>query len=164
MLTLISSGTIQTINNSISDVTFKIGNLSFSSVKGKFKGMKGNISFDPKDLVNSSFDVCIDASSINTANEKRDKHLRSEDFLDTEKYPTICFASSEVKRTTSGYETTGNLTLHGVTKGAIIPFQFKNNLFTGQLKINRFDYNIAPETGTIMAGKEINITIKCAIN
>jgi len=154
----------QTINSEDSKVTFSVSNMAFNTVKGTFNGMEGEIYFSPNDLLASKFEVCIDASSINTGNQKRDKHLKNEDFFEVEKYPNICFKSTEVEKTTSGNKTKGILTMHGVSKKVEIPFTFKNNQFIGNFEVNRKDYKIGEGTGSFMVGKEIEIQIVCFVN
>lgn len=153
----------QTINSQVSKVNFTIGNMKWKTVEGTFSGMKGNINFDASDLKNSSFNVCIDAATINTESEKRDEHLRKEDFLFTEKYPTICFKSSTVTKTEDGFKTKGTISLLAVTKEVIVNFTSSNNAFVGKLEINRFDYNLGEATGTFMMGETINLNIICVL-
>src|SRR6201996_1475443 len=76
---------------------------------GEFKGLKGNISFDPNDLTSSKFDVSIDVASINTGNGMKNTHAKSDKWFDAEKYPTIKFTSSAITKTATGYAATGTL-------------------------------------------------------
>ncbi|WP_044632914.1 YceI family protein [Neotamlana sedimentorum] len=153
----------QTIQSSGSKVKFKVSNMAFNTVEGTFNDFTGMVSFSPKDLNNSFFNVCISAKSINTENEKRDKHLRKEDFFYTEKYTNICFKSSKIKKTTNGYTAFGELNIKDVTKEVSIPFTFINNTFNGSLTLNRNDYNVGPNSG-FMVGKEVDVEIICIIN
>jgi len=153
----------QNIISSNSKVTFKIGNMGFKSVKGSFTGLNGDLTFSADNLQASNFDVCIDAATINTENQKRDEHLKNEDFFDVEKYPTICFTSSAIVKTNTGYETTGILKMHGVTKTVKIPFTYSNNTFTGKINVNRADYGIGPNGG-FMVGKNVEIQIIAKVN
>ncbi|WP_191860639.1 YceI family protein [Hanstruepera ponticola] len=154
----------QTINTDKSEVKFKISGGGIFTVKGTFTGMKGDFNFNSSDVSGSSFDICIDSKTINTKNDKRDEHLRSADFFDVEKYETICYKSNTVTKTSDGYKTTGDLTIHGVTKTVTIPFTFKNNTFEGELEINRFDYNIGEDYGTFRVGETAEVTIICKVN
>ena len=124
VLVLVSSFGLsgQTINTDDSKVTFSVSNMAFNTVTGSFKGMEGTIHFLADDLTTSEIDVCIDASTVDTENEKRDEHLKNEDFFEVAKYPKICFKSSEIVKTTTGYKTTGILTMHGVSETVTIPF------------------------------------------
>ena len=131
--------------NESSRVDFKIGNMWLMNVKGQFDGMKGQIIFDPTNLEGSSFRVCIDATSVNTSNDKRDDHLREDDFFYVKKYPLICFYADDVVQNKSGYLAKGQLMLHGESQEVAMPFTFQNNEFKGQLKLDRRDYNIGPD-------------------
>lgn len=153
----------QDIDTNTSEVSFKISNLGLNTVKGTFKNMTGTFNFNPADLENSNFDICIEVSTIDTGNNKRDTHLRSEDFFEVEKYPNICFTSISVVKHDGKYLTTGNLTIHGVTKVVEIPFEFTNNTFTGDFELERLDYKIGEDTGTFMVGSTANITITCVV-
>lgn len=159
ILSLSYNLTSQPLNSENSIVSFSVSNMRFNTVKGTFKGMKGSINFTPDNLVTSSFDVCIDASTINTGNSKRDQHLKNEDFFEVDKYSTICFKTNQIIKTKMGYNTTGVLSMHGVSKTIEIPFTFSNNELVGEFKVNRLDYNIGERTGKFMVGKEIDIKI-----
>jgi polyisoprenoid-binding protein YceI len=153
----------QTINVDKSEVNFKISGGGIFTVKGSFTGMKGDFNFSESNISNSSFNICIDSKTLNTKNDKRDEHLHSADFFDVNKYPTICYSSTSVSKTNEGYKTTGNLTIHGVTKTVEIPFTFKNNTFEGDIEINRFDYKIGEDYGTWRVGETASVTIICVV-
>lgn len=143
-------------------VTFSVSNFYFKKVEGSFSGMKGTLNFNPKELSTSKFDVCIDAKSINTGNEKRDEHLKNKDFFEVKTYPDICFKSSDVSKTSDGYKAKGALTMHGVSKEIEIPFTYNSNQFNGEFKINRLDYKVGGKGG-FMVGKEIIVRINCVL-
>ena len=143
----ISSAQKFTPTDAESKVSFVIKNFGLK-VDGQLKGIKGSISFDPNALNNSTFNVSVNANTINTDNSARDKHLRKEDYFHVEKFPTISFASSKISKTgTAGkYTVAGNLTMKGTTKP--IEFDFTatptNNGFSfkGSFTINRRDFNV----------------------
>lgn len=149
----------QSLVSENSVVSFSISNMGFNTVKGTFKGMTGDITFNPNNTNASNFDVCIDASTVNTGNSKRDDHLKKEDFFEVATYPTICFKASEILKTSSGYQTTGILSMHGISKTVEIPFTYSNNQLVGEFEVNRLDYNVGVGTGGFMVGKEISIKI-----
>ncbi|MEI7704373.1 MAG: YceI family protein [Deltaproteobacteria bacterium] len=100
-----------------SRVGFSVKHLVISDVKGEFDKLSGKVQLDETDLSKSSVEVTIDATSISTRDEKRDAHLKSADFFDVAKYPTVTFKSTQVVAGKDGALTvTGDLTLHGVTK------------------------------------------------
>ncbi len=156
----IQAQTIDTLN---SVVRFKINNMGINNVKGTFKGMSGAIQFNPNTLQSSQFDVCIDASTIHTKNSLRDKHLRSNAFFYTDTFPTICFQSTEIKKTKDdNYFVIGNLTIRDVTKEVNISFSYENNMFLGELILNRKDYGVG-QNSTIMVGDEVSLIIECKV-
>jgi polyisoprenoid-binding protein YceI len=109
---------------------------------GEFKGLKGSISFDPSNLKASKFDVSIEVATINTGNGMKNTHAKSEKWLDADKYPLISFTSKEITKVASGYEAKGTLNMHGVQKEITLPFTFDKDIFTGNISVNRMDYNI----------------------
>jgi polyisoprenoid-binding protein YceI len=153
----------QEINSKESVVKFSISNMKVRTVDGTFSNMTGKIDFDESKPEDASFDVCIDASTINTDNEKRDKHLKTSDFFDVEKYPKICFKSTSISKSKDGYLAKGKLTMHGVTKDVEINFSYKDKKFEGKLDINRFDYKIGVDTKSVTVGETASLTILCVV-
>ncbi|AEV32194.1 hypothetical protein Oweho_1189 [Owenweeksia hongkongensis DSM 17368] len=152
----------QTVNTASSTVKFEISNWSIKTVEGTFSGMTGIFNLNTNDLANSNFNVCIDAATINTENEQRDEHLKTDDFFDVEKYPNICFKSTSITKSDNGYTTTGTLTMHGVSKKVNIPFTYNNNTFTGTLEIDRTDFGVGSDGG-FMVGEEVSLEIICVV-
>lgn len=130
-----------------SKVSFVIKNFGLK-VEGNFKGLKGTILFDPANIPSSTFNVSINANTVNTDNDARDKHLKKADYFNVEKFPTISFVSTKISKTaTAGiYIISGNLTIKGTTKP--IEFNFTaipiNNGLTckGAFTINRRNFNV----------------------
>ena len=109
------------IDPSHTQATFTVRHMVISNVKGEFQSTKGVVKIDDKDLAKSTVDVTIDAASIHTREDKRDAHLRSPDFFDVERYPTITFKSTKVEKAGGDrYKVTGDLTMHGVTKPVVL--------------------------------------------
>jgi polyisoprenoid-binding protein YceI len=102
-------------------VTFKISHLGLSWVHGRFNEVSGSFTIDPADAAKSSFALNIKPESIDTGIPKRDEHLKSGDFLNVKQNPQLNFKSTAVKAIQDGYEVTGDLTLHGVTKSVTFP-------------------------------------------
>ncbi|RJP22402.1 MAG: polyisoprenoid-binding protein [Deltaproteobacteria bacterium] len=160
-------------------VHFKVRHLMVSSVRGDFEKVSGKIAYDPADLAKSSADITIDAASINTRVAKRDEHLRSPDFLDAAKHPTITFRSRKVEKAGDGtLRMTGDLTIRGVTKEVSLAVEgpspsikdpMGNERVGGQasLRIQRKDFglvwNKALETGGVVVGDDVDITIDVEI-
>lgn len=158
-----------TIDATHSEVGFRVRHL-VSKTSGRFTKLTGTITVDEKDFSKSTVQVSIDASSINTDDASRDKHLRSADFFDVEKYPVITFKSTAVKDLGNGrLEVTGDFTMHGVTKRITFPitnFGAKAGMKPGTtvagfgdgtLTINRQDYGVSYGKG--MLGDEVQITL-----
>ena len=143
-----------------------------TKVRGQFNHFEGSGVVDPADFTKSTVTVTIQAASIDTRNEQRDAHLRSNDFLAMEEYPQITFASTGIRQTgPTSVEVTGNLTIKGITNTVTIPFEFEGaatdpfgNLrvgFEGSVVINRKDYgvtwNVALETGGVLISDKITL-------
>ena len=159
-----------------SNVGFKVRHLMVSNVKGSFDKHSGTVDIDDKDITKSKVEVTIDTASINTNVQKRDEHLRSADFFDVAKYPTMTFVSKKVaKASKDKLKVTGDLTLHGVTRQVVLdvegpseeskdPWASFRRGATASTKINRKDFglvwNKALETGGALVGDEITITLE----
>jgi polyisoprenoid-binding protein YceI len=99
-----------------SSISFKIAHAGISWVHGRFNELSGSFTIDPESADKCSFALEIKAESVDTNNAKRDTHLKSPDFFNVKQFPTITFKSTSVKAIKDGYEVTGDLTLHGVTR------------------------------------------------
>lgn len=105
------------IDGTHSSVVFAVNHLGVGTAWGRFNEVSGSFTHDAENPAKSSVTITINAESVDTANERRDKHLRSPDFFDAKQFPEIVFKSSSVKEIAAGdLEITGELTLHGVTK------------------------------------------------
>lgn len=164
VLTAIVSINAQSINTEKSVVNFTTKGMFGKEVTGTFTGMKGQVQFDESNLAGSGFDVTIDAGSIFTDNKKRDNHLKTEDFFEVETYLEIRFKSQSVEKTSDGYVTKGEITMHGVSHPASIAFTYANNTLKGTLEINRFDYKIGEDIKTKMVAELAQVEIICVLN
>lgn len=124
-----------------------------------FKGLKAEISFNKDYPEKSKIRATIDATTVDTGVELMTAHAKEESVLHTEKFPVITFESLSVKKGSSGYETTGNLTMKGITKKITFPFTFENDTFVGKFSIMANDFNINRE-GAVPTGEiKIELTI-----
>ena len=106
-----------TIDPSHSLIEFSVKHMMFTTVKGRFTKFQGDVEIDEANPANSRVDVTIDTTSISTGDANRDGHLRSADFFEPEKYPTITFHSTKVEPLSGEkYRVTGDFTMHGVTR------------------------------------------------
>ena len=159
-----------------SSVQFKVKHLMVSNVKGEFKKFSGALTIDDADITRSKVDVTIDAASIDTGDAKRDEHLRSPDFFDVAKNPTLKFVSTKVAKTGDGtLKVTGTLMLHGVSREVVLDVEGPTSAIkdpwgntkrgaSATTKINRKDFgltwNKALETGGVVVGDEVAITLE----
>ena len=104
------------IDKAHSEADFSIRHMGISNVHGRFGNITGTITFDEKDFTKSSVEATIDISTVDTGVAQRDTHLKSPDFFDVAKFPTMTFKSKSIVASGDGYKATGDLTLHGVTK------------------------------------------------
>lgn len=103
-----------------SEADFAIKHMSISTVHGTFHGISGVIQFDPSRVERSSVEASIDVSTVDTGVSARDAHLKSADFFDVTKFPTMTFKSTSVTKAGDHYDVKGDLTLHGVTKQVVL--------------------------------------------
>jgi len=159
------------IDPSHSELSFRIRHL-VSRVNGSFGEWKGTIVADPRNLAGGSVQVEIKTASIDTNNERRDTHLRSGDFFDAEKHPTITFRSTRVQTRGRRLTVNGNLTMNGITRPVVLTGEAaepagaagKRRIgFEATTTINRKDFNVtwnrAAEGGGVVLGDEVEITI-----
>jgi polyisoprenoid-binding protein YceI len=129
------------------EIAFNIKNFGFL-VDGNFTGIKGNIQFNPSRLGNARFEMTIDATSINTNNKKRDRHLREKDYFYTEKFPAIYLTSTSILRSEHDgyYVFVGELYIKGISKEISFEFSAKpaisGYLFHGEFQLNRNDFRV----------------------
>ena len=164
-----------TIDPDHSTVGFKIKHLAISTVPGSFSTFTGSFVFDPANMKASKAEADIKVNSINTAQAKRDTHLRGEEFFDVKKFPDMKFVSREVTETTdSGFKVAGDLTIRGVTKPVVLdvvyggaakdPSGIERAAFTATTKLNRKDFgltwNKVMEAGSLLVGEDVTVNIE----
>jgi polyisoprenoid-binding protein YceI len=158
-----------------SSAQFGVTHLMISTVRGEFHGVKGTVVLDDKDITKSTVDVSIDATSVDTREPDRDKHLKSADFFDVATYPSISFKSTKVAQVSSGQlKVTGDLTIRGVTKQVVLnvdgpkapikdPWGLQRSAVSATTKINRQDFGVswnkALDSGGVMVADDVNITL-----
>lgn len=146
-----------------SSVSFTLKNLGFNT-GGSFTGLQGAIVFDPQNTAASSFDVSVDAASVNTDNNMRDNHLKEDSYFDVKNYPRIRFVSTGIgPADKSGHFTiTGNLTIKNTTKEISFPFiatpMGEDYIFKGTFQLNRKDFGIGGSS-TISNNLTVSLTV-----
>lgn len=162
------------IDSDHSVAAFVIRHMMVTNVRGQFNKISGEICFDLSDIPRSTVEVTIDASCIYTGIQKRDDHLRSQDFFDVSRYPFIGFRSNKVEAAGDKRLTiTGDLTIHGITRPVTLDAEYcglerspdgdTSIGFTARTGINREDYglmwNVGLESGGVMVGRDVQILL-----
>ena len=163
-----------------SAINFQVKHMMVSKVKGVFDSYSADIeAADLADLTTANITITIDAASINTRSEDRDNHLKAGDFFDTDSYPNITFKSTSItKKSADEYALTGDLTIKDVTKSVTFDTEFNGKGtnpwgqevygFEAVTTINREDFgltwNAALETGGVLVGKDIKISVELEVN
>jgi polyisoprenoid-binding protein YceI len=158
-----------------SDAQFAVTHLMISTVRGEFHSINGTVILDDKNISNSSVNVTIDATTVDTREPDRDKDLRSANFFDVANFPTFTFKSTKVEQVAPGkLKVTGDLTMHGVTKSVVLdvdgpkaaikdPWGLTRSAVSATTKINRKDFglnwNKTMDTGGAIVGDDVNITL-----
>lgn len=153
---------------------FTAKHMLVTNVRGQFSGVTGKISFDPKNLAASKVEATIDATSVDTQQAKRDAHLKSADFFDIAKFPTMSFRSTRWYREGGKLKIAGDLTIHGVTKAVILNVEGQAAEMksldgasiigaSASTKVSRKEFgllwNKLIESGGAVVGDEIAITL-----
>lgn len=158
-----------------SAASFSIKHMMIAKVHGGFEKISGKLVYDSQNLSESNVEASIEVASINTRDAQRDAHLKSADFFDVEKFPTIEFKSSRIEKSGDGLAILGNLTIHGVTKEVKLEVEGPSEEIkdpwgnikigaSGSTKIKRKDFglswNAALEAGGFLVGDDVNITLE----
>jgi polyisoprenoid-binding protein YceI len=165
-----------TIDPVHSNAEFRVRHMMIANVRGRFTGVTGKLTYNPTNISQSQVEASVDIATIDTRDPQRDTHLKSPDFFDAEKFPTMTFRSTRVTRHSNGsVAVAGPLTIHGVTKevefeveGPTPPIKDPwGNTRIGvnaTTKIDRREYglnfNAALETGGVLVGEEVHITLE----
>lgn len=164
------------LDRSHTTLGFSARHMLVTNVRGKFNDFSGEILLDEQNIENSSVQVTIRTASIDTDHERRDTHLRSDDFFNAELYPEITFVSKRVIDTGEGLMLVGDLTIRDNTREVTIPFELTGPVDTGQgqkrigiaaeLRVNRFDWGLkwdrAIETGGLVVSEEVTLELNIA--
>lgn len=152
---------------------FSVKHFGLSKVKGEFGEVEGTVVIT-EDPTQSSVTATLNTASFNSRDDARDAHVKGEDFLDVDKFPTITFASTSVAADGSDWVVTGDLTIKGVTKSVELATEFEGGItdpyglqriaFSAETEIDRndfgLDFNAALETGGLIVGKKVKINLE----
>ncbi|HEV2387977.1 MAG TPA: YceI family protein [Candidatus Acidoferrales bacterium] len=171
-----ATATTWSIDPAHSVAEFRVRHMMISNVKGQFSGVKGSLVLDEADVANSKVSASVDAAAINTGEPQRDAHLRSADFLDAERFPALSFESTRVWRKGDGtLAVAGALSIHGIAREVVFevegpsapqrdPWGNTRIGLSATTRIDRKDFgltwNAALETGGILVGDEVTITLE----
>ena len=163
------------IDESHTQVGFKIKHLVISTVSGRFNKFSGEFKFDSKTGKLEGLKTSIDASSIDTNEPDRDKHLKSKDFFDVQKFKTLEFVAKDISnKDNKPIEIKGDLTIHGISKPVVLKVEFKGEAtdpwgnqraaFEASTKVNRKDFglnwNKSLDKGGVMIADDVDIQIE----
>lgn len=166
------------IDTAHSHVGFGIKHLMIATVRGSFTQVHGTVTVDEKDPTSANIDIAVTTPSVTTGDEKRDGHLRSPDFFDVERYPSMTFRSKRVEaKSNDTFRVVGDLTIRDVTREVVLdvdmlgrakdPWGKEHAAFEATTKIKRGDYgltwNAALESGGVLVGDEVKISIEAQL-
>ena len=167
------------IDSAHSIAHFSVRHMMVSNVRGQFSGVGGTVLIAP-DLKQFQVEATIDATTVDTREAKRDAHLRSPDFFEVEKYPTMSFSSKRVEQIDGeSFKLHGDLTLHGVTREVVLdvtlsegehkdPWGTIKRGAQATTKLNRKDFdlgfNVALETGGVLVGETVTVELELELN
>ena len=151
-----------------SSISFGISHAGISDIHGRFNDFSGTFVIDKDDPSKSSFALDIKVASVDTNNAKRDEHLRAPDYFNAKQFPSLSFKSTKVKATDAGYEVTGDLTLHGVTKPVTLTLKGGHKVVefpkgtprigvTSSVTIKRSEFDMKTELGAL--GDDVHIIV-----
>lgn len=138
------------------------------AVDGSFHNVAGTVNWDESDVTKSSVDATVDVSTVNTAIDKRDAHLKTPDFFDVAKFPQMTFKSTSVSQSGKGLKVAGDLTMHGVTRPVTLDVTGINKIKPGETKrklnatttLNRKDFGVGMGMAESMISNEIRVTLR----
>lgn len=162
------------IDTAHSSANFSIKHMMIAKVHGGFEKLSGTLQIDSADITKSFIHASIEAASINTREAQRDAHLKSADFFDVEKYPTLDFKSTKIEKAGDDLKVTGQLTIHGVSKEVVFqvegpteevkdPYGNIKIGISATAKIKRKDFglgwNAALEAGGVLVGDDVSLSL-----
>jgi len=161
------------IDSSHTQTGFSVKHFTISNVRGDFDKTEGKVVIDEADITKSTVEATIDAASISTRDAKRDGHLKSPDFFDVAKFPTITFKSTKVEKAGENLKVTGDLTMHGVTKPVVLdvtgpskemkdPYGLSRRALSATGKLNRKDFGVSYGPDAVVSDL-VTITIEAEL-
>jgi len=170
VLSAVSFGQTWTADKAHSQLNFGISHLSISEIDGSFRSFSSKFTASKEDFSDAVIELTAETGSINTGNDQRDAHLKTPDFFDATKYPTLSFKSTSFTKVgAKKYKLTGDLTLHGITKPVVLDVVLNGTTTNPQSKkllagfhitgvIKRTDFGIAAGFPAAMLGDEVTLS------
>jgi len=164
-----------TVDPAHSSANFTIRHMGVSNVHGSLGAIKGTVSYNEKDITKSAVEATIDANTIATGVDARDKDLKSANYFDVEKYPTLTFKSTSITNSGGKLQLIGDLTLHGVTKSVTLdldgpappqtdPKGKTRSGFSAEGTLHRTDFNIGSKVPSTIVGDDVKFSIDVEID
>ncbi len=164
-----------TLDKTHAKLGFVVTHMMVSDIDGYFNNFDAKINAVNDDFTDASVTMTADVATVNTSNDQRDNHLKSADFFDAAKYPTITFASTSFKKVSDNkYKVTGSLTMHGITKPIVLDASVRTGVnpmskkmvagFKIESLIKRSDFNLASTTPGAMISDEITLKVNAEFN
>lgn len=174
----LAQATKWTVDKGHSNVKFAVTHMTVSEVEGSFKIFDGTMEHTKADFTDAKINFQVDVNSVFTDNERRDGHLKGDDFFNAAQFPTMKFVSTNIKSLGNNkYQMSGNLTIRDITKPVVFEVSYGGTINTGRGKkagfkakttINRFDYNLkwdrAVEAGGLVVGKDVDIQLNVELD
>jgi polyisoprenoid-binding protein YceI len=155
----------QSVDAERSVARFEIANFKFSTVEGTFKGFSGQVHFKPQKPEQSKIDVCLQVATVQSGIAKRDEHLQAPEWFHAAAHPQVCFQSTQIEKLAPNqFRAYGKLTIKGITRTVVVDLEQEPNHLTGSFKLNRLDYKVGEDTGTLTAGNTVTVFINCYFN
>jgi polyisoprenoid-binding protein YceI len=175
---VINAQTKWAVDKSHSKVQFSVSHLVITDVTGQFKSFDASVEAAKEDFTDAQINFSVDIASINTENDRRDGHLKGDDFFNAEKYPKMTFVGKSLRKVGDNkYKLVGDLTIRDVTKSITLDVRYNGTAKMGNTvkagfkitgEVNRFDYNLKwnalTEAGGAVVGKTVYITVDLELN
>jgi polyisoprenoid-binding protein YceI len=167
------AGDTWNIDTSHTQTGFSVKHFMLSTVRGDFDKTTGTVVIDDADITRSTVEVTVDVATVSTRDQKRDAHLKSPDFFDVAKYPTMTFKSTKVEKAGEGLKVTGDLTMHGVTKPVVLdvttftkemkdPYGNWRRAVSATARLNRKDFGVSYGPDSVVSDL-VNVSIEAEL-
>ena len=151
------------VDGNASRVEFEIDHLAFATVEGQFGGLSGTVEINRENLAQSRLKVCLEAATVETGNDRRDRHLRGADFFEVEAHPQICFESEDLFEREGALYARGTLYMVGKKKELTVKLNYDNQQLQTTFTVNRRNWKIGESYPSFTIGEEVEIEVVLVI-